>query len=107
MIIRNLQQDIFIHDELKITFKTLEEKSYIFVQGYCFEYRDTTQYRLFFKGFQGLVMMKYYTWFPKILMQTKCSKPELELIPKEILEVYRGGKHGLPSYKRGFLVSKN
>lgn len=57
MIIRNLQQDIFIHDELKSAFKTLEEKSYMFVQGYCFK--------------------------------------------------YRGKKHGLPSYKRGFLVSKN
>lgn len=107
MIIRNLQKDIFPHDELKKSLKTLEEKSYMFVQGYSFEYRDTTQYRLFFKGFQGLVMMKYYTWFPKILMRTKCSKPELEFIPKEILEVYRGKKHGLPSYKRGFLVSKN
>ena len=107
MIIHNLQQDIFIHDELKSAFKALEEKSYMFVQGYRFEHRDTKQYRLFFKGFQGLVMMKYYTWFPKILMETKCSKPELELIPKEILEVYRGKKHGLPSYKRGFLVSKN
>ena len=57
MIIHNLQQDLFIHDELKAPFKTLEEKSYMFVQGYSFEYRDTTQYRLFFKGFQGLVMM--------------------------------------------------
>ena len=88
MIIEDLETDIFLHDELKACLEFLKTRNYKFVSGYNYHKpkSDSTYYKLFFSNGESVIMVTYYTWFAKINIMCKCGKPELHLIPKEILE---------------------
>ena len=87
MIIENLETDIFPHDEIKDCLDWLKTRNYKFVTGYSFSKpkKEETHYKLFFVNNGDVIMMSYYTWWIKIETRCGCTKPEIDLIPKEIL----------------------
>lgn len=87
MIIENLETDIFLHDEIKDCLEYLKTRNYKFVTGYSYEKpnKDENYYKLFFINDGNVIMVTYYTWWMKIDNKCGCVKPEIHLIPKEIL----------------------
>ena len=87
MIIENLETDIFLHDEIKDCLDWLKTRNYKFVSGYYFKKpkSDSTNYKLFFVNDGNVIMVTYYTWWIKIDNRCGYTKPEINLIPKEIL----------------------